>query len=418
MKAGRWDMRRLQGSPTSRPSETDYGGTGTEPERQRGLEPPERYDTFRSMRRIVPPVALFLLQYESAIGQLTFSVPKGQRNGQRAIKLLGKLLTPKALRGIAKATSHGFSAVEFDLGPDGVSRFAILPQRTIDRLPLDENGEVDRIEQIVSGRRIVIPRAKCVYSAIGEGPFGEGVLLDAADAGLKYINNRDRVQSAADDNLRRRPNLEQPDEVSEDVKKLLDKLGPIINNKNTGPGQRYITPSEPWDGETHMGDQRLITKPKWALSYPPSIPIADSSLMEVYSREIAVVLGVEAFLLGQSGVGSYALAETQRDTFTAIVHDGIASIEEALQRTIQTIFTVRGYGVAPMLVADTIDLPDPNKLATVVKILSDASRVELASPAVQHILALLGLPKLVAAEPEDPPTPPADDEEEDEEDLE
>ena len=369
------------------------GGTGFEPEKNPQLRPPERYKTYSRMRAI-PIVAAFQTQFNDSVGQLTFSFG-GRNQDAEARRLLGPLLTPEALRVMAQSTTHGFSLIEF--ATDTVGRIVDwipIPQQTIDRFNVD-GGDVVSFEQRVGGQRIVLPRETCAYSVNGRGVHGHGLFQDCAQHGIGWLDNRQRVLEAADVNARRRPNFAYPTDAT---KKAQDTFTKVIHDRNQTAATRYVISSEPYESvRVDASTQVAAAAKRWEILYPPPIDLAAADVTTKLTQDIATVLGMEAYVLGQVDVGSRALAEVQSDSFITIVRGAIANVERVLYDVLRSLYVARGRSNPPEPVADTIELPDPEMLATVMQTLRGAG-AEFAtnSAQVEYVLERAGLPTEIA----------------------
>ena len=122
-------------------------------------------------------------------------------------------------------------------------------------------------------------------------------------------------------------------------------------------------------------------------------------MMRELQEQIATVLGMEAFLLGQSGQGSYALSQTQAGSFVNLVYGGVGLVREALQRTLATLYSVNQILDVPSVTNDESDWNPAQDLAdTLVKLNQARDAFPPGSEQVNDVLRRAGLPESEVAE--------------------
>ena len=395
----RLEPRSLEGSDVEDDANLAYSaGTGQPLEENPHLNYQTRYQTYRRMQRRVPIVASFVAQLARAMNQVTFSF---NRSEERARDLLGPLLSPEALSAIATALTHGMSVVNFSFTPDGrIGDWRLIPPETIERYALDSEGNVVGFVQRTTSGLHFIPIAYCVYTKVGSGPRGAGLFLDIADFALRFIRSCDRIELAEQSNLLNKPNVFLDPERSKG--KFGKAVRSLLRQKQYDPNNRYMTTSEIYQGETDTGSTIWAQSARRAIiEYPKEVEVPKSDSREFLSYNMSLILGTEFSLLGMNREGSRSLAETQKNTFDAIVRSSMKLCENSIQELLKFLYAVQGFSSVPEIMVDTEPLPEANLQADILVKLQQAG-VTLDSPQAQQILKEVLLTTEVMEQPAQP----------------
>ena len=379
----------LRGSPVESETDVRYGGTGLRTERNPKLGIPGRYRTFADMERWIPPVAAFQTLLRLSVNQVKVSF--GTENDARPRALLGVLLEPEAIAAISRSEITGMSVVEFAFDEDGnISAWQEIPPQTIVEFITGENSEMLGFVQQTETGRHYIPAWNTVYSTTGRGPRGEGLYLGIANTAIRFLENENASHLAAQDNAKRHPNVFVDRQTA--TGKTGEELRKLVDQRNFNPSNRFLLSSELYEVEAQDGTDQLVSGArKHILDYPTELKLGEIDRTEKLMLRLSLMLGMEAFVLGQSREGSKALAEVQARNFDAILRGVMSKYEASTQDLIERIYAIRGYRNVPTVTVDTEVLPDPQMQADVLMKLMQAG-IPLDSPQGKRILESLLLP--------------------------
>ena len=365
------------------------------------LKVPYIWKTYRRARRGVPIISAFVELFLALASQvnLSFLMRGTDEPDDRAAELLGALLEPTQLRSLAEGYLYGLSVLEWQADANlRIHQAWSLPMSTVVKVRVVDNVVVGFTQFLEDGRMIELPAWKSAFTVKDRPPYGEGILMNVMDQALKFLRNSDLVAAAGEFNLKNLPNWSWPADTKD-----TDPAVKAITEQLTQPEGAFtkhpIPPSEVQRGVAGDSGVRFIQRPKWDRTYPPRAALEANQIMDKMSQQIATALGVHHLLLGDTGMGSYALAKAQGIAFTEHVTGGVRLITESLQRVVDLLYPWLGYGEPPIVKADYSDTTSPLELAQVIKTLYDAGEPpENLEPARREALSLAGLPLV---EPED-----------------
>lgn len=362
------------------------------------------------MQTEIPIVTAFTEVFESLVTQATFDF----QDDERAPELLGALLEPAALRSLATAYLYGFTVMEWQADASlRIKAVWELPHRTVIKARIT-NNQIETFTQFTDdGELNILPRWKAVYARKGGViPYGRGILMGIATQGLRYLQNASLVSAAAEENLRNLENWFVPEELT-DNDPLIMAIRQQQKSTENAFTRRIIAPSEAQDTHDAAGGERKISLRKFLREYPPRADIPMSDRMMHLQKDIAVVLGMEAYLLGSDATGSYALAEVQSGALVQHIRGGVAVVREALQEVLDLLYMWHGYGPAPEITNDWTDFVPTEALADVIVKLSQAGVNFDGAEAPLEVLRRVGLSTdgIEENEEEGEAPPAADDDE-------
>ena len=383
--------REASGANTSVRAYRDTGGWWPEDiiERNPALQLPRRFRTYRRFIRSVPIIGAFAELYRALVAQTKFSFD-GQDD--RASELLGALLEAQPLRWLSDGLLYGFSVLEWQSEMDWTIKNAWqLPPETVIDATIEDNEVISFRQHLYTGEYFTLPAWKSAYVVRGVPPYGDGILMNVADSALRFLQNAALVAAAAEVNLQNNPDWSIPDGVKSDDKTLAE-IRKVFSSSRAAFRTPVVAPSDLQIAEGMDGSRRLVATPQYNRVYPPRADINMSDLRESYEREAARVLGMEAFMLGENSVGSFALADVQSGAFVNLVRGGVGLVRDALQDVLNFQYMMTGGGDAPEVTADWSEFTQSETWGELLEKLSRAGVMFTAeSKAVQQVLERAGL---------------------------
>ena len=392
------------------------------------LRKPQIYRTIRTMTDRIPIIATYVQLFNAFVGKAKFSFKAVKEGDEQSVEEANRIFYsefeghwPRSLTKMAAFKLNGFSVNEWvpKVSENGegwvLKRFVNLPQWTIQDILFDPvEAEVDYFLQVQLNHgsiRQKIPRTRTAY-LVEQGPnvdspFGRGVLTNAAYIGLQILQLMELEQAGNIANLRRVPNLYAPyalirQQVStgqlteEQGDELLKRFEEILTDPDSGPDIKTVLESQSYpinrpDGTTMPSNERI-----WAVEYPPPVPVIESGKepIERKTNAIARMLGIEALLLGQQGVGSFALAEVQASLWYQTLDSTLADIARELKSVLKHIWVWNGKSEddVPDVEYDRASYLSPGDLIDLVNKLANLGmQVNPEGGLVQEILDKAGL---------------------------
>lgn len=246
----------------------------------------------------------------------------------------------------------------FDDGKIGLKKLALRNQETIQRFIFDDNGnEIVGVEQNVDsylGTRygthkslnVILPKSKYVHITVGRDrndPFGKSPLRDVYLA-WRYLTVIQEIEAAGvARDLQGLPVLEIPAQymsadASTDQKAIYENFKTIIRNIQTNSQSGIILPSAT-DPETR---QKLFTLT--LLSGDGKKSFDTSKVKEFYQNQIYTGLFADVLIMGQGGVGSFALGQVKNSLTGAAVESMLDNIVEEFNRdVIKQLYELNGF---------------------------------------------------------------------------
>ena len=370
-------------------------------EKNPALRIPRRFDTYRRFLRSIPVVGAFSEMYAGIVAETAFKF-EGD-NDDRAEELLGALLNAQQLRWLSDGLLYGFSVLEWRCESDWTITDAWqLPHATVVKADIVDNEVLQFYQWVHDGTGLLmLPAWKSCYTIRGVVPYGEGILMKIADQALRFLQNSTMVAAASDENLMNRGDWAVP-AAAKPGDKTVEEIRAHFKTHRDAFERKVVPPSDLQVSNSMDGSNRLIAREKYARTYPPRADIKANDLRETYERQMARVLGLEAFMHGDSSTGSFALANVQVGAFLALVRGGVGLVRDALQKTLDFQYEMTG-GMAPTITADWTTWSETSDLAELLVKLNQAGvQFTPESKAVQEVLMRAGLSTvgLAAVEPE------------------
>lgn len=311
---------------------------------------------------------------------------------------------------------YGFSIQEWTArrmadGTIGLGDVAARPQSTIERWDRDEHGQVYGVVQRSpsTGRDIYLPRWKTVYvvdDSISDSPEGVGLFRHIAES-VRRLKVYEQLEGwGFETDLRGIPVGRAPVAALD----ALVKDGTITEAQKTAAlsGMRGFLKGHVRRPDTAIlldsityedrDTQRPSAQRKWDLELLKAESTAMPDVLraiERLNREIARVLGVEQLLLGDNGVGSFAMAKEKNHNFAAVINGTLTELSEVyLRDLVRPIFLMNGWPLEamPELRVDRLAFQDVEAVTSALERMSRAGATVLPDdPAVSQVRRMVGL---------------------------
>ena len=364
-------------------------------ERNKDLFGTLKYRTFQNMRRVVPPVSAYCALVEALAAKARFDIDAPEDRVNAVLHHEGlKTSWSQTKADMADALLSGYSLCEWiseRIG--GVYRIVAIrrmPQSSIFEFRLGPQQDVEYFVQYGTGMNL-IRRWQTLYTVVGPGIEGHGVLLNVGDRSLKWINHDNDLECALSANLRDVPDLSVPDEALKKDTPIVKALRSIIERKDTVQNPRFFTPSDIQEGDSSGGGVTFAgSTPQFGINPRKPVPIADNDRLMEYAREIALAINAETLLLGSDGVGSNALARTQAQLLYDSVDGVLERMADEVAGMLRTLWRFNGWGDEIKVTVDNSAWLSPESLADLLATIKDVPR-DLYADAIDDVMKRGGL---------------------------
>lgn len=405
-----------------------YGGFVYSNEKNPDLTGVTKYTKFSETLVNVAIVGAGVRYFLNLVAKPTWAVepadetPEAKEAAEFVKEVMEDMETPwaRVARRAAMYRFYGYSIQEWtakqrDDGKIGFKDIAPRPQSTIEKWDTDRIGTVLGVVQRSpqNHEEIYLPRKKLVYlvdDSLSDSPEGLGIVRHIYPYAERLKVYEGLEQNAFETDLRGIPigraplaalsQLVQDGTITKEQKttwetNLTDFIENHIRDANTGlllDSLTYQTVDEAgkpsnvkqWDLELLQGKTSGLTE----------LAIA----IKRVTRNIAILLGVEQLLLGETTGGSYALARDKTNVFFLIVDATLAELAEAFQKDfIGALWKLNGLDdkLKPTMRAESIKFRDVEQVAKALALLAKAGApTNIADPAVNEIRELLGLSRV------------------------
>lgn len=245
----------------------------------------------------------------------------------------------------------------FDDGKIGLKKLALRHQESIYRFIYDTEGnDIVGVEQVVNGyngqrysslnqTNIILPRSKYVHITVGRNrndPFGKSPLRDVYLA-WRYLTVIQEIEAAGvARDLQGLPVLEIPAQymsadASAEQKAIYENFKNIIRNIQNNSQSGIILPSAT-DPETRAKLFSLTL-----LNSDGKKSFDTGKVKEFYQNQIYTGLACDLLIMGQSGVGSFALGALKSSITGAYLESMLDNIVEIFNRdVIRQLYDLNG----------------------------------------------------------------------------
>lgn len=429
------------------PGTAVFGGYVEQKERDRDLWGRKRYETYGNMLANTSIVAAGVRYFMNLIAKPDWKFepadesPEAERYAELLTEMIGDMDTPwrRVVRRAAGYRFYGFSVQEWTakIRPDGIMAFADVaprPQFTIERWDCTPDGRILGMIQVSPQdySEIYLPRNKVIYvvdDSIQDSPEGMGLFRHIVE-GYRRLKRYEQLEGYGfESDLRGVPVGRAPiaeldrmvknGELSEEQKtSILQPMEDFLKGHIKNPALSILLDSMTYESQDEA--QRPSSARQWDMELLSSTSATQAEIartIDRINREMARVLGVEHMLLGDNGVGSFAMAKEKSHSFALIVDSTGSEIAEAFKDDfVRRVFMLNGWpvGKMPTIKIDKIQTRTIEEITTALEQMARAGvPVNPNDPAVNEVYNLMGLsqPEVINIEtdmalmPEDPPEP-------------
>jgi hypothetical protein len=423
-----------------------YGGFVDDFERDRDLIGRNRYRTFSNMLANVSIVAAgtrFFLNLVSNPDWKArvkkeddrppdFDEEKAEELAKKTTRILNNMDTPwnRVVRRTAMFRFYGYSIQELTFkkmaeeeGMIGLKDIAPRPQITIEKWDVEEDGEVKGVIQRapLTQREIYLPRNKIIYAvddALSDSPEGLGLFRHCVEP-TRVLQRYEQLEGwGFETDLRGTPIGRAPlqalqelvdngDISPEDRDAKILGMTQFIDNHIRNPKLGLLLDSLAYESADEA--QRPSNVKQWDLELLKSGGTSHAEVavaIERKIREMARVLGVEHLLLGDNGVGSFAMAKDKSHNFALIVDSTLKDLVAIYMKdVVKRIFELNGWpmNLLPILVTDKLKFRNIDEITGALRDMAQAGvLLHEDDPAILEVRDLLGLSHpITVIDPED-----------------
>jgi hypothetical protein len=408
------------------PGTAVIGGYIEEKERDRDLQGRQKYETYSNMLANVSIVAAGVRYFLNLVAKPGWKFeppedggPEAERYAELLADMTTDMLTPwrRIVRRAAMYRFYGFSIQEWtakrrDDGTMGLLDLAPRPQQTIEKWDCDPQGNILGVIQRSPQdyEEIYLPRKKLIYivdDSLNDSPEGLGLFRHVAESCRRLKRFEQLEGYGFESDLRGIPLARAPlaeldaavrnGELSEAQKAaILQPLKTFMENHIRNPKLGLLLDSMTY--ETQDEAQRPSNAKQWdmeLLKASSSTQAEIARTVDRLNREIARVLGVEQLLLGDNGVGSFAMAKEKSHNFALIIDSTLHELAEAFAADYVTrIFELNGWDMKlkPTVKTDKLQYRSVEEVTTSLEQMARAGAVLAPDdPAIHEVRDLMGL---------------------------
>lgn len=410
-----------------------FGGFVDDRERDKDLIGVRKYHTYSNMLANVSIVAAGVRFFLNLVSNPDwravvkpedrrpegFDVAKAEELAKKTTIIINDMATPwnRVVRRTAMFRFQGYSIQEMTAirrkdGMIGLKDIAPRPQQTIEKWDTKEDGEVIGVIQREPKhqREIYLPRKKLVYAvddAISDSPEGLGLFRHCVES-ARVLKRYEQLEGwGFETDLRGTPIGRAPlqalqelvdagDMTAEERDQAILGMTQFIENHIRNPKLGLLLDSMAY--ETSDEAQRPSNVKQWDLELLKSGGTSHAEVaaaIERKIREIARVLGVEHLLLGDNGVGSFAMARDKSHNFALIVDTTIKDLQAVyMADVVRMIFDLNGWDkdLMPVLVTDKLKFRNVDEITGALRDMAQAGvLLHEDDPAIVEVRDLLGL---------------------------
>jgi len=454
--SSRVDPSTVQRRPTSPLATTGvsgtavYGGFVQEIERNPDLSGSNKYRTFSNALANTSIVASGVRYFLNLVSRPLWKLEPPDLPGADELADKATLImsdpdarTPhqRAVRRAATFRFYGFSLAEWtaylrDDGLIGMLDIASRPQSTIYKWDVDEQGLVYGAIQTSpkTGIEIYLPRWKLIYlvdDALSDSPEGLGLLRHIAEP-VRRLRRYEQLEGwGFETDLRGIPIGRAPLSALQELKASGQLSAAQLEQATLGLTNflqghvRQPTLGLMLDSITY--EDRDTRRPSSERKWDVELLKADSTsqpeilrAIERLNREIARILGVEQLLLGDNGVGSFAMAKEKNHNFAIVIDSTLEELRWAFRRDwLAPIWRLNGWPkeLMPEIKTDRLQFRDIDQVTSSLERMARAGALLMPDdPAINELRDQMGLSHpITIPDPIPPPgqspaqPPPPDD---------
>ena len=408
------------------PGTAIIGGYVEEKERDSDLQGRKKYETYSNMLANVSIVAAGVRYFLNLVAKPGWKFeppqnggPQGEEYAELLADMTTDMMTPwrRVVRRAAMYRFYGFSIQEWtakrrDDGSLGLLDIAPRPQQTIEKWDVAADGTLlgvlQRSPQDYS--EIYLPRPKLIYvvdDSLNDSPEGLGLFRHVAESCRRLKRYEQLEGYGFESDLRGIPLARAPlaeldravrnGDMSEAQKAAtLQPLKTFMESHIRNPKLGLLLDSMTY--ETQDEAQRPSNAKQWdmeLLKASSSTQAEIARTVDRLNREIARVLGVEQLLLGDNGVGSFAMAKEKSHNFALIIDSTLHELAEAFAADyVNRIFELNGWDMKlrPTVKTDKLQYRSVEEVTTSLEQMARAGAVLAPDdPAIFEVRDLMGL---------------------------
>jgi hypothetical protein len=322
----------------------------------------------------------------------------------------------KVVRRAALYRFHGFSVQEWTAyrrpdGAVGVRNIAARPQSTIEQWDVGEHGEVFGVVQRSpsTGLDIYLPRWKLVYlvdDSISDSPEGAGLFRHIVES-VRRLKRYEQLEGwGFETDLRGIPvgraplaklqELVKSGEINDaQADEALSGLRKFLQGHVRNPALGLLLDSVTYED---LETRRPSSERKWDVDLLRAEATSQPEVLraiERVNREIARVLGIEQLLLGDNGVGSFAMSKDKSRNFAIVIDSALQEMRQQFEKdVIGPIWRLNGWPdeSRPRIKTDRLEFRDVEEVTAALERLARAGATIMPDdPAVHDVRQILGL---------------------------
>ena len=410
-----------------------YGGYIDEKEANKDLQGVRKYHTYSNMLANVSIVAAGVRYYLNLVSNPDwravildedersegFNEEEAEKYARKVTMIINGMETPwnRVVRRTAMFRFYGYSIQEFTAvkredGMIGLKDIAPRPQQTIEKWDMDRTGHIQGVVQLSpqTELEIYIPRSKMIYAvddALSDSPEGLGLFRHCVEASRTLKRYEQLEGWGFETDLRGTPVGRAPlqalqDEVNSgnmtasERDQAIGGMTSFIDSHIRNPKLGLLLDSMTYESADES--QRASNAKQWDIELMKSGGSSHKELADAIERkvrEIARCLGVEHLLLGDNGVGSFAMSQDKSHNFALIVDTSIKDLQAVYASDVVTrIFELNGWPMElrPKLVTDKLKFRDVEQITGALRDMAQAGvLLHEDDPAIVEVRDLLGL---------------------------
>jgi hypothetical protein len=408
------------------PGTAVFGGFIEERERDRTLIGHKKYDTYSNMLANVSIVAAGVRYFLNLVAKPGWKFEPKEGGGALAEKyaelltdMSSDMETPwrRVIRRAAMYRFYGFSIQEWtakrrDDGAIGLLDIAPRPQHTIEKWDVEPTGKVLGVVQRspIDYKEVYLPRAKTIYvvdDSLNDSPEGLGLFRHLAEP-CRRLGLYEQLEGYGfESDLRGIPLARAPltaldqlvknGEITEAQKlAIIAPLTEFMENHIRNPKLGLLLDSMTYESQDER--QQASTAKQWDMELLKATSSTQGEIartIDRLNREIARVLGVEQLLLGDNGVGSFAMAKEKAHNFALIIDSTLGElIESIFDDYVTRIFILNGWDLKlrPTVKTDKLQYRSIEEVTASLEQMARAGAVLAPDdPAIGEVRDLMGL---------------------------
>lgn len=370
--------------------------------------------------------------YENLISKVTWRVvpPKDateeeKKQAEFVNECLEDMDTPfrQVIKDALSSNIYGFAVLEkvyrrrnkssgsmFTDGKIGLKKIALRNQETIEKFIFDDSGnEVVGVKQNLSnvqpGRlygkpkslEIVLPREKFLLVTTGRNrndPYGKSPLRDVYLAWRYLVVIQEIEAAGVAKDLQGMPILRIPaqymaDDASPEQKAIYENFKNIIKNIQNNSQSGIILPSQvDPDTREKLFDLSLLSTEGGKKNFDTS------KVKEYYQNQIYTGLFADVLILGQGGVGSFALGQIKNSLTGSAVESMLDNIVDCFNRdVIRQLYELNGWDVsrAAKLDYENLHTVDLETLSKYWQRVASVGLIEIDRPVLNAVRTAAGI---------------------------